>query len=233
MKKRVLITRPEQSAAQTANAVRQLRYAVFCEAFLTVMHHDIKLPDLGRYGALVFTSANAVQSFTLKNDQRDIPAYCVGEQTVAAVQQAGFIAYKSAHGKVTDLIKMLENEPIDGKILYCRARDIAQNLMVQGKNIDEIILYHTEKSKEISDECFDLIRQGAFSHILFYSVRTAESFVELIKKSGAQKCLNQCEALCLGDSMIKCIENLQWKHIAVASTPDRQGMLQLLERHDE
>lgn len=233
MKNIVLITRPEQSAAQTAYAVNQKNYQTFCEAFLDVVFHDVTVPDLEEYGALVFTSANAVQAFILKSDRRDILAYCVGEQTLMAVRHAGFDRYKSAKGKVSDLIQMLGKEEIDRKILYCRARDIAHPLEVENKEIAEIILYHTEKSEEISKNCLNLLTKSAFSHVLFYSARTAENFTALIQKYQLENSLNQCEALCLGDSMIKCIENLQWKHIKVATTPDPMGMLQLLEKENE
>lgn len=233
MKNIVLITRPEDSAAETAYALNQKGYLSFCEPFLEVVFHDVELPDMQPYDALVFTSANAVQAFILKNDQRDMIAYCVGEQTLIAVRQAGFKKYKSAQGKVSDLIEMIKNEPIKDKILYVRARDIVQPFTVEGKDVEEITLYHTEKTKEISQNCLDLMKAGAFSSVLFYSARTAQIFVELAEKHGIKECLKQCKALCLGDSMIEYVTNLQWKNVAVAKTPDREGMLQLLENQNE
>lgn len=232
MKNIVLITRPEDSAAETAYAINQKGYLTFCEPFLDVCFHETNLPDFDDTKALIFTSANAVQALILKSDRRDFPVYCVGDQTLTAVRQAGFKTYKSAQGTVSDLIDMLQQEAVDGKMLYVRARDIARPLVVQNQEIDEIVVYHTEKTKEISKNCLDLMQEGAFSHILFYSSRTAQCFSELVEKQGVQGCLNQCQALCLGDSMVECIANLQWKHIAVAKTPDRQGMLELLETSD-
>lgn len=233
MKNVVLITRPEDSAAKTAYALHQKGYLTFCEPFINVVFHDVVLPNLAGYSALIFTSANAVRAFTLKSVRRDIMAYCVGDNTLQAVREAGFDHYKSAQGKVSDLIKMLEKESIEGKILYVRARDVAHPLVVEGKDIEEIIFYHTEKTKEISQNCLELMSQGVFSYILFHSKRTAEIFVDLVEENGVKNSLNQCEALCLGDSMVECLTNLQWKRIAVAPTPDRQGMLQLLEKLDE
>ncbi len=233
MKNIVLITRPEDSAAETAYAVNQKGYLTFCEPFLEVVYHDVELPELNPYTALIFTSANAVQGFVRNSQRRDIVAYCVGEQTAQAVRQAGFKAYQSAQGKVSDLIKLIENEPIEGKILYLRARDMAQPFKVRGKDIAEITLYHTEKSKEISQNCLDLMEAGAFSHVLFYSARTAQTFVELVEKYKVKQGLKQCKALCLGDSMIEYVTNLQWKDVMVAKTPDHQGMLHLLENKNE
>lgn len=237
MKNIVLITRPEDSAAETAYAINQKGYLTFCEPFLEVVYHDVELPELSPYSALIFTSANAVQGFVRNSQRRDIVAYCVGDQTAQAVRQAGFKGYKSAKGNVDDLVKLIHQEPIQGKILYLRARDVAQPLKVKEKNIAEITLYHTEKSKEISQNCLDLMAAGAFSHVLFYSARTAETFTELVekhhKKQGVKNGLKQCKALCLGDSMIKYVTNLQWKDVVVAKTPDRLGMLHLLENQNE
>jgi uroporphyrinogen-III synthase len=233
MKNIILITRPEENAAQTAYALNQKGYLTFCEPFLDVVFHDVSLPDLDQVDALVFSSANAVQAFILKSDRRDIMAYCVGDNTLHAVRHAGFENYKSAKGKVSDLIELLQQEPIKGQILYCRARDITQELKIEGKALSEVILYHTEKSKEISQNCLDLLTQGAISTVLFYSLKTAETFIALIEKNGVKEALKQCQALCLGDSMLECITKLQWKHVKVATTPDREGMFQLLETINE
>jgi len=107
MKNIVLITRPEQSARETAYAINALGHQTFCEPLMNVVFHDFDVPDFNAFSALVFTSANAVQAFTLKTDQRDIMAYCVGDNTLDAVRRAGFTDYKSAQGTVTDLINVL------------------------------------------------------------------------------------------------------------------------------
>jgi len=229
----VLITRPEESAAETAYLLNQKGYLTFCEPMMDVVFHESALPDLDQFNALVFTSANAVKAYMLKTDRRDIMAYCVGDTTLQAVRKAGFVACKAAQGKVDDLIQLLEKETIDGEILYIRARDITQNLAVNGKQVSEFILYHTEKTKEISKNCLDLLENGSISKVLFYSPRTSETFVEMVEKYGVKNALKQCQALCLGDPMIECITQLQWKHIHVAPSRDRDGMLQLLETLNE
>lgn len=229
MKNVVLITRPEDDALDIAYAVNQKGQTAFCEAFLNVVFHDQKLPNLENYKALIFTSANGVRAFVQKSDARDIPVYTVGDQSLAEVRQYDFKNYKSAQGGVDDLAAMLEAEGIDGQALYVRGRDISKTLDIEGLKIEEITLYHTEKSEEISPNCLDLMEMGVFSHVMFFSKRTAESFTALLEgKSKAIAGLKGTKALCLGDSMLECLSVLPWAEIVVAKQPDRDGMLDLL-----
>lgn len=235
MKNVVLITRPEDDAVAIAYAINQKKYSAFCEPFLDVVFHDTDLPNLENYKALIFTSSNGVRAFVQKSDVRNIPVFTVGDNTLEKVRRHDFAKYKSAQGNIDDLIAMLADENIEGAALYVRGEHISTPLKgaVAGLDVDEITLYHTEKPKEISVNCLDLLREATFSHVLFFSKRTAETFVELISgDEHAVSGLNHTKALCLGDSMIECLSVLPWQEIVVAAQPNRDGLLELLENND-
>ena len=232
MKNVVLITRPEDDSTTIAYAVNQKKYLAFCEPFLDVVFYDTELPNLENYGALVFTSANGVRAFVLKSERRDIPVFTVGDNTLEEVRCHDFATYKSAQGNVDDLINMLADENIEGSALYIRGEHISKQLdgAVSGLDINEFTLYRTEKPQQISPNCLDLLRQGIFSHVLFFSARTAETFVALISGDvQAVSGLKRTKALCLGDSMIECLSVLPWQDIMVAAEPNRDGLLDLLQ----
>ena len=213
MKDVVLITRPEDDSTAIAYAVNQKGYPAFCEPLLDVVFYDIDLPDLKNYAALVFTSANAVRAFVQKSDVRHIPVFTVGDNTLEEVRRHDFQKYKSAQGDVDDLITLLSAEQIDGAALYVRGEVVSRPLqgMVEGLKIDEIILYHTEKAGKISQNCLELMADGTFSNVLFFSARTAETFADLVKgETLAKEGLKGTKALCLGDSMVEYLSVLPW-----------------------
>jgi uroporphyrinogen-III synthase len=237
MKNVVLITRPEEDATAIAYALNQRGYTAFCEPFLEIHDVDADLPDLNKYNALVFTSANGVRAFCRISGRRDIPVYTVGDNTLAEARRFQFEHYKSAKGDADDLAALLSSEQKDQPVLYIRGQNVSKSLseLAPDVHFDEVVLYQSAEPEKISANCLDLFLDGAFSHILFFSVRTAESFVKLVGKeqeSGRmEEALKRTKALCLGPSMIECLSVLPWQEIAVATSPDREAMLDLLEQH--
>lgn len=235
MKDVVLITRPEDDATAIAYAVNQKGLLAFCEPFLDVVFHEKKIENIQEYGALVFTSANAVRAYNLYNEEKDIPVFCVGDNTQEEAQAAGFKNSKSARGGVEELTAMLSEEKSDKPFLYLRGKEITQPLVdtIPSIDIEEQIVYYTQTPEKISPNCADLLQEEAFSYIMFFSKRTAETFVSLLGKEeegeAIQEALKRTKALCLSGSMLECLSVLPWKDIIVAKRPERQAILDLLE----
>jgi len=119
-------------------------------------------------------------------------------------------------------------------LLYLRGKEVSQDLksLVAPVCVDEIIVYYTEIIEEISELVVQILMRGEINYILFFSKRTAESFVDWVKNHehglSIAAALKHSTALCLGDSMLECLSNIQWKDIQVAQQPNRQSMMTLL-----
>jgi len=240
MKQKVLITRPINDAQETANILRQKGYDVFCENFLTVHYHEIKIPDLNNFEGLIFTSRHAVRMLCQNTDQRDVPVFTVGDKTAEEASLNKFKDIKSAAGDVGDLVQLLNDNLKSVKpYLYARGRDVSAPLaeMLLGQDVNEIILYHTDKNDEISSDCLEMLQKHAFSHILFYSKRTAVAFAEVIEanpqKTALLDGLKEAKALCLGSSMVEYLSILPWQSIEVAQEPNQQALMALLPSADQ
>lgn len=232
MLRSVLITRPEADAKEIAALIEDKNYQVVCEPFLEVVYHETELPDLSSYGALVFTSANAVRAFCHNSAERNLAVFAVGDYTALEARAAGFEKIANASGNIDDLAKLLAQAPSDKPYLYIRGEHISKKLEITNANIaiEEAVLYHTEKKREISDHSLSLLVEGAFSHILFFSRRTAEGFIDIAQgQEGLSEGLKSSKALCLGTSMVECLTVLPWADVQVAGHPTRQGMLALLD----
>ncbi|NWG52209.1 MAG: uroporphyrinogen-III synthase, partial [Hydrogenophilaceae bacterium] len=89
MKPRLLVTRAEPGASETARRIE----ALGGEAALAPMLSIRNIPadaDTAHAQAVLFTSANGVAAFAAASAARALPVLCVGEATAAAARAAGF-----------------------------------------------------------------------------------------------------------------------------------------------
>jgi uroporphyrinogen-III synthase len=230
----VLITRPEEDAAQIAQELEDQNYQVLCEPFLKISFLDIALPDLKAYAGIIFTSINAVRAVKGKITEFDLPVFCVGHRTHDEAVEAGFRNVQSAEGTVDDLSCLITSQKPNQAYLYIRGQHISKDLgaLVTDIKIDEVIAYHAEKIEEISNISRQILMRGEMSAVLFFSVRTAEAFVEWVKGDSQSiniaAALGRSRALCLGDSMVEYLSEIPWKDIQVAEHPNRLSLMRLL-----
>jgi uroporphyrinogen-III synthase len=104
---RVLVTRAEPGASETAARLLALDYDPVVEPVFTLRHIH---PDLPPFDALAFTSANGVRAFAKLSARRDVPVFCVGGRTLAAAQSLGFANAASANGDVAALGELIREK---------------------------------------------------------------------------------------------------------------------------
>lgn len=235
MPKQILITRPEIDALETAKILNQKGYESFCESFLKIIYRDCKIPNLEKFETVIFTSRHAVHAFCQNTDERNISVLTVGDKTAEEAEKNNFKNIQSASGDLDDLVQLLSRNVSDKPYLYARGQEVSACLVgsLPKLDIEEVILYHTEKQQEISLGGAEMLKNMAFSHVLFYSKRTAESFVAAIEAHPQKLALFEgfkgAKALCLGSSMVEYLSVLPWRSIDVADKPNQEALLALLE----
>jgi len=223
----VLITRPDGDSRQISNDIKAKGYDVLCVPFLNVILHEQKIDDLESYAGLIFTSRNGVRAYCQNTQKRDLPVWVIGDATADIARAEGFSNIHNAKGGVQDLEDILKEVNHEKPLLYIRGRDVARD--IEGKNIQEKVLYHTEKIEQIDNAVMDSIEAGDFSHITFFSTRTAQAFIECVEAAGIKNGLRRTKALCLGDSMLKSLSVLPWRSIEAADAPNRKILVTLLD----
>jgi uroporphyrinogen-III synthase len=102
---RVLVTRSEPGASETATRLRQAGFEPVVESLFAIAPIDVEAPN---YDALAFTSANGVRRFSILSPRRDAPVFCVGERTAQEARIVGYENVRSAGaavGALSDLIR--------------------------------------------------------------------------------------------------------------------------------
>lgn len=234
MAQKIIITRPQADAEILAEEMSAAGFESVIEPMLIIESITIDLPTLSPFDGFVFTSANGVRSFSALSTVRDKPVFTVGEKTAYEAMQAGFDNVQSAGCDVSALAHYLEGKK--GLYAHFRGQDVTQSLVdllegVETIEIKEFIVYQAVKESQISTKALKYMGNNEVSHVLFYSKRTAKTFVELLQNHECTSFVQGIKALCLADSMVECLSVLPWKEIQVAQHPDQESMLGLLKKN--
>lgn len=225
----ILITRPQESAQNFAHVLNTLGYQTIISPTLSVTPIDFDLPDLTTYDGLVFTSTNAVRLFCESTDERDIDVFVVGEQTKQATEATGFQTIHSADGNSDDLIALIQNSKAS-RLLHIRGKHVMRSMKEALTHVNELIIYETVMVDHFSQEALDVLQNETLEAVTFFSKRTAESFINLIKKNDLEDQLKPIKALCISAAVLEYIQSQKWLETYTSEHLNREGMLQLVQR---
>ncbi len=101
---RILVTRSEPGASETAARLRAAGFEAIIEPLFAIAPIDAAIPE---FDALAFTSANGARQFARLSLRRDVTVFCVGQRTAEAAREAGFTEVVSADGDVNALADLI------------------------------------------------------------------------------------------------------------------------------
>ncbi len=232
---RLLITRPAKDAKGLADALGVKGIEVLIEPMLII--EDLTGPDLdlGGVQALLVTSANAARALARRTSVRDLPVLTVGQASGRAADAAGFTRVTSAGGDVASLVELARHS-LDcgaGVLLHAAASeiagDLAGSLAMLGFMYRREVLYQAQTPNQFSTAAVAALREGRLGGAVFFSPRTAATFVALIDREGLGHTTSVLYAYCLSSAVADALEGLVWKQVAVAVKPDQNYLLALID----
>ena len=235
--KRVLVTRPAADAAPLVEVLHDLGCEALVEPLLTIVPLAGARIDLDGVQALLFTSANGVRAFATLAAARqlpavhDLPALAVGDATAAAARSAGFARVESAAGTVEDLAALAARrlDPAAGPLFHGAAvhlaGDLKGRLEDRGFTLRRRVLYRAEPAERLSEAARAAIAGGGIDAVLFFSPRTAETFVRLLDDAGLSTALADCHAVCLSRAVAEALRTIVWRGIVVAARPKQDELV--------
>ncbi|MBI1207960.1 MAG: uroporphyrinogen-III synthase [Azospirillum sp.] len=202
---------------------------------LDIVWRDGPLPDLVGTQALLFTSANGVRALARLSDRRDLPAFAVGSATAAAAAAAGFGPVARADGDIAALAALVAArcDPAAGRLCHVAgsvvAGDLAGRLGADGFAVERAVLYDARPATSLSDTTVAALREGALDGVLFYSPRSAASFVRLLGDAGLLRAVAAVTALCLSPAVAQAVLPAPWRAALTAARPDQEALFALLD----
>ena len=116
------------------------------------------------YDGLIFTSVNAVRFLKLKNDDKNIKCFCVGNLTERSLRLKGFNNTVAASGTVNALKNIIMNSEKNIKNLAYLCGEVIsyeldKELKQEGFKVSKIINYTSTRITDLNKESMDLIKK--------------------------------------------------------------------------
>jgi uroporphyrinogen-III synthase len=218
----ILITRPLIDSEDLMGKLFSLGHKIVHIPTLKISAANISLVDAQKYDAFIFTSANAIRNLKLNNQDANKLCFCVGSITEKIVRQKGYNNTISAGGTVNALKNIILNsDQIDKKksIAYFCGDYISSNLDIELKNeglqVDKIINYTSKKITDLNEENNKIIKNHPPDIIFIYSKRSAESFIEIVKKYSLNGLMTESRVLCISEKVLGLLKKSGWKKLEV------------------
>jgi len=216
----ILITRPLIDSEDLMGKLFSLGHKIVHIPTLKISAANVNPIDAKKYDAFIFTSANAIRNLKLKNQDTTKICFCVGSITEKIVRQKGYNNTISAGGTVNALKNIISNsDQIDKKksIAYFCGDYISSNLDVElkheGFQVDKIINYTSKKITDLNEENNKIIKNHPPDIIFIYSKRSAESFIEIVKKYSLNGLMTESRVLCISEKVLDVLKNSRWKKL--------------------
>ena len=231
---RMLVTRPEPDASETAARLAALDILAIPCPLLTLEILTTSLPEPKGFAALAVTSANALRALEARGTldaYRRLRVYAVGERTAAHAGELGFADVVSAGGSLADLAERLAHAGLSGPVFYPTARepsgDLAKSLAPYGVMVITAHTYAMNPVSRLPERVVADLASDRIGAVLLYSRRTAETFVRLVGDSLGRAARTRLGMLCLSENVAEPVVEAHFVRVGLADYPSEEAMMGL------
>ena len=232
----ILITRPLIDAEDLMGKFFSLGHKIIHIPTLKISSVKVEPIDESKYNAFIFTSANAIRNLKVVKQDKSKLCFCVGAITEKIARMSGYNNTVSAGGTVNALKNLITSSSQineKSKIAYfCGDNvfyDLDLELKREGITTNKIINYTSEKIIDLNEENKKIISSHPPDIIFVYSARSAESFVEIVKKYSLYPLMTGSKVMCISKKVADIFTINNWKIIKIFNPGDE--LLQLEEKN--
>ena len=216
----ILTTRPLIENEDLMAKLFSLGHKIIHVPTLKISSAEVNPINPEKYNAFIFTSANAIRNLKLTKIDNTKLCFCIGSITEKIVRQQGYSNTISAGGTVNALKNIIINsEDLDKKKILAYVcgdnltSNLYQELLEEGFQIEKIINYKSKKIEELNEDTNKLIKNHPPDIILVYSKRSAESFIELVKKYSLYGLMTGSRVMCISEKVLNVFKKAGWKKL--------------------
>ena len=230
----ILMTRPLIDAEDLMKKFFSLGHKIIHIPTLKISPAKAEFIDATQYNAFIFTSANAIRNLKVIKQNKSKLCFCVGAITEKIARMSGYNNTVSAGGTVNALKNLIINSSQinkKSKIAYFCGDNISYDLDLElkreGIKINKIINYTSEKITDLNEENKKIIESHPPDIILVYSIRSAQSFIEIVKNYSLYPIMTESTVMCISKKVANIFSDKGWKKIKIFNPGDE--LLQLKE----
>ena len=230
----LIVTRPREEAEELARQLQSRGHRVLIEPMLTIQAKADANLDLDAAAALLLTSANGARALARHTARRDLAILAVGDATAMAARQAGFTDVAAGQGDVAALAALARRRfgPRDGVLVHVAgsavAGDLAGDLGADGYKVRRAVLYDAATAERLNAASRAALAAGQIDGVLFFSARSAATFVKLLLRDGLGEACRGVELYGLSAAVAEAAAEVPWRRRNIAAMPRQDDLLALL-----
>jgi uroporphyrinogen-III synthase len=157
----------------------------------------------------------------------------VGPASAGVAADLGFADVTAAGGDLESLAANVASrlDPAGGPLVHAAGSvlsgDLAALLEAKGFAVRRLVLYDARPAARLAPETEAALRAGMLDAALFFSPRTARTFVSLVGASGLDRSCLEFQALCLSNAVAAALDPLPLRRRAVAAHTTTAALLRL------
>tara|TARA_B100000902_G_scaffold190434_1_gene182064 strand:+ start:4738 stop:5436 length:699 start_codon:yes stop_codon:yes gene_type:complete len=227
----ILLTRPLEDCAEMILKFKSLGHQVSHLPLLQIEKVDYNKIYFLDYKAIIFTSTNAVKFIDIKQIDKKILCFCVGNATELKARALGFQNVIAAEGNVSNLKELiLQNfKPQNGKLIYVSGETITFDLDIQlakeGYNIERIINYRADHNEKFDETFVEKLKNNMPDMVYVYSQNSALSFLKFIKIYQSENLWINTNLMCIGEKTSAILNEIKWKKIFLFNPGEEEFLL--------
>ena len=227
----ILLTRPLEDCHEMILKFKYLGHEVSHLPLLSIEGLKYESLNYSDFKAIIFTSSNAVKFLNIKNIDKKINCFCVGNATEKKARSVGFHNVFAAEGTVDNLKELiLQNfNSSEGQLLYVSGEIISgnldQQLTFQGYNIKRIINYRANPIEKFDQSFIDKLKLKVPEIVYVYSQNSAVSFLHIIKNYQLESLWMNTNLMCISEKTSVILNEIKWKKIFLFNSGEEEFLL--------
>ena len=227
----ILLTRPLEDCSEMILKFKSLGHQVSHLPLLEINKVNYNEKSFLDFKGIIFTSANSVKFLNVKQINKSILCFCVGNATEKKARSIGFQKVISAEGNVENLKELiLQNfNPNHGKLIYVSGEtisiDLDQQLWNEGYNIERIINYRTIHNQKFEEKFINELKQKIPDIVYVYSQNSASSFINFIKVNQLESLWMNTNLMCISEKTSSILNEIKWKKIFLFNPGEEEFLL--------
>jgi len=227
----ILLTRPLEDCHEMILKFQSLGHEVSHLPLINIEGLKYEPLNYSEFEGIIFTSANAVKFLDIKNIDKKINCFCVGNATEKKARSSGFQNVFAAEGNVNNLKEIiLQNfNSSGGKLLYVSGEiissDLDQQLTTKGYNIKRIINYRAKPIEKFEQSFIDRLKLKIPEIVYVYSQNSAISFLNIIKNYQLESLWIDTNLMCIGEKTSAILNEIKWQKIFLFNPGEEEFLL--------
>jgi len=234
---RVLVTRPEPGATETAGRLRALGHDPVISPVSCLRPIAASVPA-EPIDAVIVSSANALRTLepAMLERLQGLPAFVVGQATAAVARRLGLSAV-AGPGTAEGLADLMARRfPPPATLLFLagepRKPVLERSLAQYGFRLVLCLCYRMEPAQALAPRAITALHDEAIDAVLHFSRESAVRFATLAIAATCRRGADKARHLCMSRDVAEGLAALTPSRLRISERPTEEGLISLLDEGD-